>query len=175
MRSITFTLFTLLTLSLILIAEQHNPLGSSIPRLGAFLSPFEGFWQNAEAADLATDQELNLPGLQKPVQVIMDERLVPHVFAQNTEDAVFTQGYLTAKYRLWQIDFASRAISGRLSEVLGERALEYDRLQRRLGFAQNAKQALTAWQNSDIDRQLVKSYTDGINAYLENLQPAQAL
>ena len=55
-----------------------------------------------------------------------DERQVPHIFAENLEDAAFVQGFLTAKDRLWQMDFISRAAVGRIAEVVGEKALEYD-------------------------------------------------
>jgi penicillin amidase len=172
MRSIPFSVAFFVTLSLVLISERHNPLGSSLPRLGAFLSPFEGFWQNAEATKTTAGGTLRIPGLGEPVRVVMDERLVPHIFAKNVEDAVFVQGYLTARHRLWQMDFADRAISGRLSEVLGEQALEYDRLQRRLGFVQYAKRELINWQSSDLDRGLINAYTQGVNAYIEQLTPA---
>lgn len=172
MRSIRFLIVFLVTLSLVLISERHNPFGSALPRLGAFLSPFEGFWQNAEVSEMRTGSTLKIPKLKDQVRVVMDDRLVPHIFAQNVEDAVFVQGYLAAKYRLWQMDFAYRAISGRLSEVLGERALEYDRLRRRLGFVQYAKRELINWQRSDLDRQLINAYTQGVNAYIEQLTPA---
>ncbi|MCB9087424.1 MAG: penicillin acylase family protein [Calditrichae bacterium] len=41
-----------------------------------------------------------------------DDRRVPHVFAQNDHDLYFTQGYLTARDRLWQMDFITRAAAG---------------------------------------------------------------
>lgn len=172
MRLIKFAIVALLTLCLAYIANLHDPLASSTPAMGAFLSPFHGFWQNAESGSEKKVQTLSFSGLENEVKVVMDERLVPHIFAENTRDAIFVQGYLTAKYRLWQIDFAYRAISGRLSEVLGERALEYDRLQRRLGFSQNAKQSLAAWQSSEIDALIVNAYTNGVNAYIKKLKPA---
>lgn len=171
MRFFSFLITALLTGGLTLIANLHGPFGTMLPRLGVFLSPFQGFWQNAEFTANERDYTLRLPELQEPAEVVMDERLVPHIFAQNIEDAVFVQGFLTAKHRLWQMDFAYRATSGRLSEVLGEQTLEYDRLQRRLGLVENAKKALVGWQVSDIDRRLVFAYTAGVNAYLKQLRP----
>ena len=34
-----------------------------------------------------------------------DDRRVPHIFAQNDHDLYYAQGYLTARDRLWQMDF----------------------------------------------------------------------
>ena len=173
MRFTKFLLVALLTTALTILADRHQPFKSSLPRLGAFLSPFTGFWQQADQVNTESDTEiLNFPEIEQPVKILIDHRLVPHIFAQNIKDAAFAQGYITAKHRLWQMDLSYRSISGRMSEVLGERALEYDRLQRRLGFVEIAKQTLIGWQTSDIDRKLVNSYTAGVNAYIQSLQPA---
>ena len=76
----------------------------------------------------------------------MDERRVPHIFAENSEDAFFAQGYITAYNRLWQMDMSTRKVSGRLAEVVGERALASDLLQRRKGIVKAAEEALKVWR-----------------------------
>ena len=38
------------------------------------------------------------------VEVYLDDRLVPHIFAEDETDAYFVQGYLHAKFRLWQME-----------------------------------------------------------------------
>ena len=104
-----------------------------VPPPGPFLSRFSGFWQNAESLRDYVPEKLEVPEMKGKVKIVFDERLVPHIFAENLEDAVFAQGYVTAKYRLWQMDMVSRLAGGRLSEVLGKDLLENDKLQRRRG------------------------------------------
>jgi len=70
----------------------------------------------------------------------MDDRLVPHIYADNDEDAYYVQGYLHAKYRLWQMDFQTRVAAGRLSEIAGADKLYIDRFFRRLGMVYGAEQ-----------------------------------
>ena len=115
MRIIPFSISIILTVALIFL---FNSRWGSIPALGKFLSPQQGFWQNAEPVHADRDEHFSFKNLQRKVNVYLDDRLVPHVFAEQDEDAYFVQGFLHAKYRLWQMDFNSRAASGRLSEIL---------------------------------------------------------
>src|SRR5207249_9907247 len=111
MRIIPFLVSTIITIVLIIVFD--NKLGG-IPPLGKFLSPQQGFWQNAEPTDYNFNQNLVFKNLKGKVNVFLDERLVPHIFAQNDEDAYFVQGYLHAKFRLWQMEFQTRAAAGRI-------------------------------------------------------------
>src|SRR5712691_9889017 len=80
-----------------------------------------------------TDGEYRLIGLAQRGEVLRDGHGVPHVYAQNAHDLSYLQGYVTAQDRLFQMDLYRRAAAGRLAEVLGEPALESDRLMRTLG------------------------------------------
>src|SRR5579884_1741638 len=84
------------------------------------------------------DGTLVVRGLAAPVSVVRDQHGVPHIKAESLDDVLFAQGYVTAQDRLWQMDMARRLAAGRLSEVLGSRAVEHDRRQRILGFERNA-------------------------------------
>src|SRR5690606_635991 len=106
------------------------------------------------------------------VKVLYDERMVPHIFAKNTADAFFVQGFITAQNRLWQMDITTRATSGRLAEILGERLLQRDKLQRRKGLVFAAENALKGWESSPEDIALISAYTAGVNAFLNSLKPA---
>src|SRR3990172_5244690 len=75
-----------------------------------------------------------LDGLEDGVEIIRDKWGVPHIYASNLRDFFFAVGYAQAQDRLWQMDFNRRLASGRLAEVLGEPALEVDRMTRRIGF-----------------------------------------
>jgi len=75
-----------------------------------------------------------LAGLQQPVEVLRDRWGVPHIYARNTHDLFFAQGYITAKDRLFQIDSWRRVGAGKLAEVLGPRLIDRDRPARSINF-----------------------------------------
>ncbi len=173
MRSLKFAISLLFTFFLIYLL--NNPIsnkGKDIPPLGKLLNPFTGFWQNAVAIGKYNYSQVNLPGLEGIAKVIYDDRLVPHVFAQNIKDALYLQGFITAQHRLWQMDISTRSTSGRLSEILGERLLERDMLQRRKGLVFAAENALKGWEKSKKDIALLSAFTAGINAYINTMGPA---
>ncbi|GAB3827685.1 penicillin acylase family protein [Hymenobacter jeollabukensis] len=143
-----------------------------IPAFGRFLSPFQGFWRNGEApGDFAREQTLTLPGLQQPVQVRFDDHRVPHIFAQNDHDLYYAQGYLTARDRLWQMEFQTHVAAGRISEIVGARALEYDRFQRRMGLPHGAEKSLAVMMADPTTRTVLEAYSAGVNARISELSP----
>src|SRR5690606_8807055 len=97
---------------------------------------------NAESNRVTENRTLSLKGLKAPVSILMDKQGIPHVFAENDYDAYFAQGFITAQDRLWQMDFQSRYAAGRLSEVVGKKAVELDRYQRRMGMLYGAEHML---------------------------------
>ncbi len=170
MRIFRFVFTILLTGAFIWLLQTPQKFGeASIPPLGTFFNPFSGFWQNAESAKGFSQKDARIPGLQGPVEVVYDDLLVPHIFAQNLQDAAMVQGYVTAANRLWQMDITTRKAAGRLSEVLGERTLALDRLSRRRGMVFAAENALLGWQKSPETMHLLTAYTAGVNAYVDQL------
>lgn len=172
MRIIPFLASTLITIALILGA---NIKWGSIPPLGKFLSPQQGFWQNAEAADHSFSGKVGSAALKGKVDVHFDSRLVPHVFAEVDEDAYFVQGYLHAQFRLWQMDFQTRAASGRIAEVLGNdpRFVRFDRDQRRFGMVYAAENAVTESEKDPLTKTVLDAYTAGVNAYIASMTESQ--
>ncbi|UKJ08750.1 penicillin acylase family protein [Solitalea lacus] len=165
-----FKAITLLVVSGAVFFVFNNKTGP-LPPLGSFSSPYTGFWQNAENRQIEKDLSLSLPGLKDEVSILYDENRVPHIFAKNDYDAYFTQGYVTAKDRLWQMDFQTRFAAGRISEVVGERALELDRYKRRTGMLLGAEQSLKGMMANPKSKMVVEAYTAGINAYIASLKP----
>jgi len=138
--------------------------------LGSFLSVQEGVWQNAEPVDADFNTALRFDALQGKVDVFLDDRLVPHVFAEQENDAYFVQGYLHAKFRLWQMEFQTHAAAGRVSEIVGEKAINFDRNQRRMGMVYAAENALAAMENDPQTISAIDAYTAGVNAYISSLK-----
>jgi penicillin G amidase len=171
MRAIPFVISFAVTVALIIVLSI--PI-SGIPPLGRFLSPQHGFWVNAEPVNKVFNDDLNFLQLKNPVQVYLDERLVPHVFAQTDEDAYFVQGFLHAKFRLWQMEFQTMAAAGRLSEILGrgpdDALLNNDRLMRRLGMVSSAEKAVLEMEKNSLTKSITDAYTAGVNAYISQLK-----
>ncbi|MCB9044264.1 MAG: penicillin acylase family protein [Chitinophagales bacterium] len=141
-----------------------------VPAIAPLLSPFSGFWKNAPVH--YQNESLKLQGIQEDVSIVYDQRQVPHIFAQNISDVLFAQGYVTAKDRLWQMDFTTRATAGRISEIIGEKALQFDLGKRRAGLLASAETIAESWRKDIKQFPLLKAYCEGINAYIHQLSPA---
>lgn len=174
MRTIPCLISLVLTAGL--IYSLNIQLGP-IPPLGRFLSPQHGFWQNAEPADQDFNASLSLPGLKNKAEVYFDEYLIPHVYAYSQKDACFIQGYLHAKFRLWQMEFQTHAAAGRLSEILGagegNKYLKYDRSMRRLGMVYGAKKTLEEIEKDSSTKRDCDAYTAGVNEYIKGLKESE--
>jgi penicillin amidase len=173
MRILPFLVSATVTAGLVFTLNIQLKLGGTkAPRLGYFLSPQHGFWKNAEKVNTNFDATILANDLKGDVDVYMDDRLVPHIYADNDEDAYYVQGYLHAKYRLWQMDFQTRVAAGRLSEIAGADKLSIDRFFRRLGMVYGAEQT-EAYINekNPVMKATVDAYTAGVNAYLKQLAP----
>lgn len=169
MKFIKFIFSLLLTLA---IFYGLNTKFGNIPPVGKFLDPFHGFWQNEVSENEGPKTELEISGFNSPVIVHYDEHIIPHVFAQNDEDLYRAQGYITAQHRLWQLEFQTHASAGRISEIIGEQGLEYDRGQRRKGMGFGAENALEEMSKNPEQLKLLEAYRDGVNAYINNLSPS---
>lgn len=172
MRFIFSLITSAITIALIVVFNTTWMLPAP---LGKLLSPQHGIWQNAEPVDADFNQVLNFSNLKGNTEVYFDDRLVPHVFAEHDEDAFFVQGYLHARFRLWQMEFQTHAAAGRLSEVLGDKSGTTDILNvadryfRRLGMTYAAERSLEMMEADAVTKSVCDAYTAGINAYIEKL------
>ncbi|MDX2301354.1 MAG: penicillin acylase family protein [Microscillaceae bacterium] len=142
------------------------------PALGKLLNPFGGFWKNAEAKNAPKISRLYLDSLDNQVDILLDDRLIPHIFARSEKDLYFAQGYITARYRLWQMDFLTYVAAGRLSEIFGVGdALEYDKTQRRIGMLYAAEKAVEEIQKDPLAKSVIDAYIQGVNTYIRELSP----
>jgi len=155
-----------LLLALGIFYALNTKLGS-IPPIGKFLSPSQGVWQNEKTESTTGSIEIN--ALLDKVTVHYDEQLIPHIFAQNDLDLYRAQGFITAKHRLWQMEFQTYAAAGRLSEIIGEKALNYDRTQRRKGMGFGAENALEKMKEDPGILKFLEAYSEGVNTYIHSL------
>ena len=166
MRIVPFIASAVITSGLIVVLNSNLVLPAP---LGKLLSPQHGVWQNAESVSANFTTNLTFPQLSGKVDVYLDERLVPHIFAEQENDAYFVQGFLHAKFRLWQMELQTFAAGGRASEILGEKGLEHDREFRRLGMVYAAEIALQEVDKDPGIKAMYDAYTAGVNAYINNL------
>ena len=166
MKIVSFLAASIFTMVLIVIL--NTKMVAPAP-LGKLLSPQHGLWQNAEPSDKNFSEDLKFTNLKGKTSVYFDERLVPHVFAEQEDDAYFVQGYLHAKFRLFQMELQTYSAAGRASEVVGEIALKHDREFRRLGMVYAAEIALKEIEKSALSKMSCDAYTAGVNAYIAAL------
>ncbi len=166
MRIILSILIAAFTAALCFILNTKTLLPAP---LGKLLAPQEGLWQNAEPANEDFSADLKFPSLEGKVSVYFDERLVPHIFAEQENDAYFVQGYLHAKFRLWQMELQTLSAAGRASEVVGDIALNHDREFRRLGMVFAAENSLKEMEANETTKKECDAYTAGVNSYIGSL------
>ncbi len=170
MKYFIFVLSLALNLAMIYVLGTRDFL--PIP-LGKFLSVQEGIWQNAESTDESFDINIKTSKVKTQTEVFFDERLVPHIVAENEHDAFFVQGYLHAKFRLWQMEFQTHAAAGRISEIVGDKAINFDRTQRRLGMVFAAENALGEMEKDPATKQALDAYTAGVNHFISQLSSSK--
>jgi len=80
------------------------------------------------------DGNVKLTSLRDRVEIVRDKFGVPHIYARNTHDLFFAQGFVQAQDRLWQMEMYRRTYEGTLSEIMGPSYVAHDRLSRLLKF-----------------------------------------
>ncbi len=175
MRIVPLLVSALFTWGAVQLFNTQLPVGGSkTPRLGYFLSPQHGFWQNAEPSDISYNSSMPLNGLTGKVEVYIDDRLVPHIYADEDNDAYYVQGYLHAKFRLWQMEFQTHVAAGRLSEIVGKERIGTDQFFRRLGMVYGAERTKAYVEKNNPEMQsAIDAYAKGVNAYISSLKPEE--
>ena len=165
-----FRTLTAAVVLLVLGLIGARPIGP-LPALGPFLDPARGAWSLLRAAAWPREAELSLPGLSAPVELVLDHRGVPHIFASTTGDAYRALGWIVARERLFQLELTTRATAGTLAELLGPRLLDADREARALGLARAADRRYAALRPGDAGRAAMEAYAEGVNAWIDAMAP----
>jgi len=163
----SFKIFFLLLCNITIVYLLNIKI-NNIPPIGKFFNPFTGYLALSNSDNLPKDN-LYFDSLSDTVNIIWDDLRIPHIFAKSKHDLYFTQGYIMAKDRLWQMDFQALVAGGRLSEVIGKDALEIDKFHRRIGIKYGAKNSLEIIKKDTIIYNMLLSFSSGINAYINKL------
>jgi len=117
--------------------------------------------------------ELRLAGLQQPVKVLRDEKGMPYIYAANLEDAIMAQGFVCAQDRLFQMELTRLFASGRISELVGAKAVGLDTRMRTLGFYRCAREK---GQRLNVrSRSYLQKYIEGVNAFIKTRPDSRPL
>jgi len=112
--------------------------------------------------------ELALKNLQSETTVHFDEYGIPHIYAENQEDAMVALGYVHAQDRLWQMELMRRIAPGRLSEIFGVDMIKNDKFFKSLGIEEAAKKSIKKLDTTNDVYKYATAYLNGINQFIEN-------
>src|ERR1700733_2868845 len=142
-----------------------------IATLTALLAPFapalhaaEGLSARAQAAVAEIRGTMKVHGLHRPVRGQRDKWGVAHIYAADTHDLFFAQGFVASEDRLFQMELWKRSGQGRLAEILGPSALFRDVNARLLRYRGDMKAEYESY--SPDTKEILQAFTEGINAYL---------
>ena len=129
-------------------------------------SPAVSLDELAHKALAQIEGELVVRGLGEAVEVVRDRWGVPHIYAENDDDLFFAQGYVMAQDRLWQMEMWRRWHEGRLAEIFGALALDYDRKTRLMMYRGPWDDSEWSSYHPDAER-LFTAHASGVNAYID--------
>jgi penicillin amidase len=115
---------------------------------------------------------ISVDGLNASVEIVRDDVGIPHIYASNTYDLFFAQGYTQAQDRWWQMEFSRHTGNGSLSKLIGENdeIRGVDVFIRTAGWRQAAEADLP--ELSDNARAVLEAFSDGVNAYITDKNPS---
>lgn len=116
------------------------------------------------------DGTIAVEGLSASVEILRDERGVPTIYADTLDDLMFAQGFVHAQDRFYEMDVRRHITAGRLSEMFGASQITTDSFLRTMGWRRVAEQEIGLL--SERSRQILDSYSRGVNAYLADRSAA---
>jgi penicillin amidase len=125
--------------------------------------PLDELRDAARAALPPVDGEIAVAGLAEPVEVLRDRWGIPYLSAASLDDLWFAQGYVQASERLFQIELALRAATGRLSEWFSDLGVPADRFARTIGFARLGAREADRWTDTSVA--MMRRFVDGARAF----------
>jgi penicillin amidase len=121
----------------------------------------------ARAARAAPERARVVPGLSAPVRIVVDRYGVSHLRAASLADLYFAWGYVTARDRLWQLEYTRQAARGELWRWFGNSALRADGGAQLFEFRERAARI---WARDRAHPELalaMERYAAGINAFID--------
>ncbi|MGK5544763.1 penicillin acylase family protein [Streptomyces sp. URMC 127] len=121
-------------------------------------------YANPDEEHMDPDETYPVAGLTAPVEILVDDHGVPHLYARSRGDVFRAQGFDAARERLFQLDLWRRRGLGLLSEAFGERFAARDRAARLFLYRGDMR---AEWEAYGPDAEHVATaFTEGINAFV---------
>lgn len=133
------------------------------PPIGSTFNPGTGVWSVIRTAQLPTNSELVIKGLNAPVTVTFDKQGTPYIYAQSDHDLFMAIGYLQATFRLFEMDLLRREASGGLTQILGPTATPTDELELTLGLNRTAQTEWSDYRSESPVQSELLAFSAGVN------------
>ncbi len=115
------------------------------------------------------------PGLGGEVEIRIDTRGIPHIYAGSDADVFFAAGYQMASDRLFQMDLMRRRAYGRGSEVLGAAKVDEDKISRLFDFPRWGKENGARLRSEAPESYgLFVAWTAGVNRRVDEVLAGEA-
>jgi penicillin amidase len=122
---------------------------------------------------VAADASYSVPGVSAPVEVVVDQWGVPHVYAANEHDLFVAEGYVVARNRFIQMHGMRRIASGTFSSspAAGASDLSNDVYFRVLGMRRVSEAMWADIQaNQPEIKAMLEAFAAGVNAYIAGVK-----
>jgi penicillin amidase len=111
--------------------------------------------------------QLNVNGLEQPVEILVDTWGIPHIYAKTEADLFFAQGYYAASDRLFQFEIWRRQSTGTVAEILGKKELKRDIGTRLFMFRGDMEAEMAHYHPNG--KLIIESFVRGVNAYIDQI------
>jgi penicillin amidase len=135
-----------------------------VKRFLALLAVALGWGAPARAA--TRDTTFVVEGLSAPASITTDLHGIPHLRASNLADLYWAWGFVSARDRLWQMEYGRRAARGTLWEWFGNRALRGDGGAQLFELGNRADEIWEREQRDPHVRVALERFASGVNAEL---------
>ena len=135
---------------------------------GLTAGEFEAWWDRETKRRVAVIEGEASGPVGAAVEIQRDASGMPHIHAEAESDLFVGYGYAMAQDRLFQMDYLRRQALGRLSEVLGPEAYDYDLLARTVGLHRIAEEETARLPAETAAR--YEAFASGVNAFIEACQ-----
>ncbi len=126
----------------------------------------------------AADEESPESTQARSIEVLVDNRGIPHIYAESDEDLFFGYGYQLARDRLLQLEMYRRSARGTRAAILGatypgaivDTALTEDRLIRTFNIPRWGREDAQLMKAEDPERwKLIQAWVGGINKFIKEV------
>ena len=118
-------------------------------------------------ASAQSTEQINVAGLEKPVEILKDRWGISHIYAKTEHDLFFAQGYSAARDRLFQFEIWRAQATGTTAEILGPRAIDRDHGTRLFKFRGDMTQEMNHYHDNGAE--IINAFVDGVNAYIDEV------